>query len=83
MESLNNFTSRSQNHNSVYYKKTLKNLLNKLFHQGDEDDEEIDMIDKSENDKLTDAKSNSLLNQMKSKLFERDPSYADHKNVSF
>ena len=72
--SLDAFISKGQLSNSKYYKKTLTNLLDKLFQL--EDDEDDLHEEKREADKMIIGNNHkSLLNVMKKELFKRDSTY--------
>ena len=74
VSSLDPFVSKSQQSNSKYYKKTLTNLLDKLFHPEDDEDDLND--ERRDVDKMG-SNQKSLLNSMKREIAKRDPTYTE------
>ena len=69
---------RNKESNTKYYTKTLSNLLDKLFHQEDDDDDNINEDRRLELvEKIIGNNQKSLLNHMKKLLSKRDSVYQE------
>lgn len=70
---LDSLNQKKQESNIKYYRKTLTNLLDKLFHPADDEEEGIDR----KGDDMMGNNQKSLLNVMKKMLYKRDQIYQE------
>ena len=73
-----NEREKDQKSNTKYYTKTLSNLLDKLFHYQDDDDDEVKEDRRLELiEKIMGNNQKSTLNHMKKVLVKRDSIYQE------
>ena len=73
-----NEREKDQKSNTKYYTKTLSNLLDKLFHYQDEDDDEVKEDRRMELvERIIGNNQKSTLNHMKKVLVKRDSIYQE------